>query len=334
MASDRKLEHLALAEKAQIDIAQLDDRFNYEPLLAAHPSRGEQEINLNFAGFSLGAPLWISSVTGGTGKAAFINKNFARVANDFKIGLGLGSCRCLLDSDQYFADFNLKPLMPHSPLFANLGIAQIEHLLLQSSGKERLVALLDRLQVDGLIVHVNPLQEWFQPEGDRFLRPPLETLEELLELVPLPIIVKEVGQGMGPRSLEYLMQLPLAAIEFAAFGGTNFTRLEQLRGTKDADSAQESLAYVGHSAEEMVVMINEILRRAPQQKMVSNFIISGGIKTFLDGYYLCQKLNACAIYGQAKQMLHHAAISYEALATYVEQQIAGLTFAYRFLEVK
>lgn len=336
MKKDRKLDHILLADKAQVSKALADNRFNYEPLLAVHPSEHlhnseKSPLSMQFASWNLRAPIWISSMTGGTGKAGFINRNLARAAGDFGLGMGLGSCRPLLDSDEFFDDFNLKSYMPHSPLMANFGVAQIEKALLNEKSFQKLVSVLERLKADGLIVHVNPMQEWFQPEGDRFVQKPLEVIEELLEKINLPIIVKEVGQGIGPRSLEALMRLPLAGIEFGAFGGTNFSQLEILRGD---NSSTEELARVGHTAVQMVEIINEIKRKHPQVHLVDNFIVSGGIKSFLDGFYLCEKLNACAIYGQAKTMLDHAAKDYDSFAKYIDGQVRGLEFAKSYLTIK
>lgn len=336
MKKDRKLDHIILADKAQVSKELADNRFNYEPMLSVHPSEHlhnseKSPLTLQFASWSLKAPIWISSMTGGTGKAGFINRNLARAAGEFGLGMGLGSCRPLLESDEFFDDFNLKGYMPNSPLMANFGIAQIEKTLLNKKSFDKLVSVLERLKVDGLIVHVNPMQEWFQPEGDRFVQKPLEVIEDLLDKIELPIIVKEVGQGIGPKSLEGLMGLPLAAIEFGAFGGTNFSQLEILRSEKDG---ADELAMIGHSPLQMVEIINDIKRKRPQTHFVDNFIVSGGIKSFLDGFYLCEKLNACAIYGQAKTMLDHAAKDYDSFAKYIDGQVRGLEFANSYLTVK
>ena len=126
-------------------------------------------------GFDLKAPLWVSSMTGGTDLANTINHNLAKAAGEYGFGMGLGSCRSLLTSDEYLSDFYVKTLMPDMPLFANLGIAQCEQLI--TSGKTSLIKdLISKLDADGLIIHVNPFQEWLQPEGDRFNNPPIDTI--------------------------------------------------------------------------------------------------------------------------------------------------------------
>jgi len=273
-------------------------------------------------------------MTGGTEMAHTINHNLARACREFGMGMGLGSCRALLYSDERLDDFDVRHLIGEGlPLFANLGIAQLEQLI-DKGDLQRVDDLLDKLQADGLIVHVNPLQEWLQPEGDRFEKTPLETITTLLNRVDAPVIVKEVGQGMGLESLRELMQLPLAAIDFAANGGTNFARLEMLRGEENKAAIYEQLAFVGHSAEEMVLLVNGLLEELGERTRCRQFIISGGVKTFLDGYYLTNRLQAPAIYGQASGFLRHARGNYEELQQYVAAQVEGLELANAFLRLR
>lgn len=331
MSDKRKHQHLELAQKSQVGPDMRDQRFYYEPLLSAHPQKEQSTLDLDFLGKKLKAPLWVSSMTGGTGAAAHINQNLARACNEFGLGMGLGSCRPLLESDEYFDDFNLRPLIGDGlPFYANLGVAQIDELLYQ--GKiDKLNNLVERLQADGLVIHINPLQEWFQPEGDRFRRSALEVIEELLGLVKFPLIVKEVGQGMGPKSLEALLKLPLAAIEFGAFGGTNFSQLELLRDEDGLKEAAAALCRVGHTASEMVIFCNQLTNTLKGQLACQQIIISGGINSFLDGYYLCQKSHLKAIYGQARGLLEHATGEYEQLQAYVQGQLDALQMAQSFL---
>lgn len=170
-----------MAFQSRVESGELDRRFYYEPMLDPHPEPGAAWPPLPFLGKTLRAPLWVSSMTGGTALANVINHNLARACAEFGLGMGLGSCRQLLYSDQYLPDFDVRDTIgPELPLYANLGVAQVD-LLLQTGALDRLHQLLTKLRADGLIVHVNPLQEAMQPEGDHFARPPLETVQELLE---------------------------------------------------------------------------------------------------------------------------------------------------------
>ncbi len=332
-AVSRKKDHIDLAFQSQVEALALDRRFNYEPALAAHPTPGSIPA-LQFVGKTLRTPIWVSSMTGGTGHAQTINQNLARACAEFGMGMGLGSCRQLLYSDEHLPDFDVRNLIgPDLPLYANLGVAQVEELL---NRKEiaTIKQLLLRLRADGLIIHLNPLQEALQPEGDRFRRPALDTIAALVEQADFPVIVKEVGQGMGPASLRALLQLPLAGLEFAAAGGTNFAKLELLRSDPDKQRVFENFARVGHTASEMLEQVNLLRQALGKNCLVGNLIISGGIRDFMDGYYLIQKSNLPAVYGQASGFLKHARGEYAELQAYVAAQLRGLELAYAFLQVR
>lgn len=332
-AASRKRDHIEMAFRSQVERGELDRRFYYEPLMSAHPERGSLK-NFLFLGKTMRVPMWVSSMTGGTDWAHTINHNLARACKDFGMGMGLGSCRALLTSDETLPDFDVRAeIGDELPLFANLGIAQVE--LIVERGRYFLVRdLLSKLQADGLIIHVNPFQEWLQPEGDRFTKAPIETIATFLERMDIPLIVKEVGQGMGYESLKALFQMPLAAVDFAANGGTNFAKLELMRSDESKREIYSQLANVGHSAEEMVLITNALVEELGEKMRCKQVIISGGVKHFLDGYYLINKSEVNAVYGQASGFLKHARGEYQELYDYVDAQVQGLELANVFLKVK
>ena len=329
--SDRKKDHIDLAFVSRVAGGDLDPRFYYEPVLSAHPRSGSVIPRL-FLGKTFRFPLWVSSMTGGTREAGTINRNLAKAAKEFGFGMGLGSCRIILDDDTYLPDFRLREVIGEEQAFyANLGIAQVEHLLKENqSGKIR--ELVKKLEADGLIIHINPLQEWLQPEGDRINKVPLTTIRECLDLFDGNVIVKEVGQGMGPASLRALMELPLAAIELAANGGTNFALLELLRADENRKEWFKGIPHLGHSAEEMLEWINTLQENEYLQ--VRQIILSGGVSDYLDGYYLLEKSSLNAVYGQASSLLRHARDSYETLQLYLEEQIRGFELAQAYLRLR
>ena len=327
---DRKKDHIHLALDSQIPQDLKDRRFDYEPLYSPHP---DEYPPVEFLGKKLRMPIWVSSMTGGTVQAGTINHNLAQACREFGTGMGLGSCRIIMEDDSYFKDFDVRSIIGDDlPLYANLGVAQIEKTL--ASGEiDRVRILLDKLQADGLIVHVNPLQEWMQPEGDRYRVPPLDTIGELIQKADFPVIVKEVGQGMGPESLKTLMKLLLEAIELAAFGGTNFIRMELRRDNTGEKNLLAPLSFVGHDAEEMTRMVNHIVDTETDIQC-RQLIISGGIQTFLDGYYLINLSKIPAIYGQASSLLKYACRDYESLHVYLSRQLEGLKLAQAYLRIK
>lgn len=312
-----------MAQDSQTGESSRDARFIYEPMLAAHPKAPQ---SLNFAGFKFKFPLWISSMTGGAAHARVLNANMARACAEFDLGMGLGSCRPLLEDRQSRADFDVRDLMPGRPLFANLGIAQIEKLIGKKEN-DRVHALVDDLRADGLIIHVNPLQEWFQPEGDLLEVSPLETITRFVENAPYPVMVKEVGHGMGPESLKALMRLPLAAIEFGAYGGTNFSILESRRAP---GAKPEGLVHVGHTAQEMVAFVKDILT-TKEKFRCENFIISGGLQNSLQGYHLTSQLPGMALFGMANSVLREAQHGEVALREFLQKEISQYAMAQAYL---
>ena len=171
MGNDRKREHIQLAFDSRTTVDEQDRRFNYEPMLAAHPEN--MDLSVELLGKTMRTPIWVSSMTGGTDMARTINLNIARACREFGMGMGLGSCRRLLTDKTHWEDFNLRDEIGDlQPFWANLGISQIEEMVLSKS-TQAIVDLVGELQADGLIVHINPLQEWFQPEGNQLKQSPL-----------------------------------------------------------------------------------------------------------------------------------------------------------------
>lgn len=329
-AAARKQSHLDLALESQG--TSLDERFYYEPMLSEHPVQHES-FPSKFGKQQMRFPIWISSMTGGSTDAGPINKMLAKTAAKFGLGIGLGSCRIILEDNTYFEDFNLRPILgDRVPFYANIGIAQVERVLAQNSSA-LLKSLVSKLDADGLIVHVNPLQEWLQKEGDRITQPPLVTIEQLLNEVDFPIVVKEVGQGFGPESMRALLKMPLLALDFAASGGTNFAKLEMIRNAEVRDF-YKNLETLGHTAEEMVAYLNDAIADLGDTRKCESVIISGGIKNFLDGYYCISKANMDAVYGQAAPFLKHAYKSQEALDAFADAQTRGLVLAKHYLRIK
>lgn len=331
-AATRKKDHIELAFTSRVDASQLDPRFDYEPMLSAHPT-SIAGYPKSFLNKQIQAPIWVSSMTGGTELAKTININIAKACKEFGLGMGLGSCRSILENNDRLSDFAVREYIGDQPLYANLGIAQIEYLL-DNQKLNQIDELIDKLQADGIIVHVNPMQEWLQTEGDMVHYPPIDTIKRLLNHISHSIIVKEVGQGMGPASLKELLKLPIDAIEFAAAGGTNFSILEMLRGSLYRKQALEGMAYIGHNANDMISTLNRLIPEMGSAVNCRNFIISGGVKNYLDGYYYINELNHNAIYGQASGFLKHAQDDYDKLRKYVECQLEGLRFASAFLRNK
>jgi len=331
MSAEKKKAHLDYTFRSQTGRDIRDTRFNYEPLMSAHPERSVKPFP--FLGKTMMQPIWISSMTGGTEEALHINRNLARVCNEFGLGMGLGSCRILLEDKKFPEHFMLRKIIGNeSPLYANLGIVQIEKAL-ENNSVARISEMIDKLGADGLIIHINPLQELLQPEGEVLHHRPIDLLKEFIGQADFRLIVKEVGQGMGPVSLRQIMSLPLEAIDFAAFGGTNFAKLELQRAGEISGEVLTPLSLVGNDAYNMMDTLRRIVDEN-QDLPVRQVIISGGIQNFLDGFYFIRRSPVPAIYGQASMFLKYARKDYETLRDFTRQQIRGLEIANAYLTLK
>jgi len=159
----------------------------------------------------------------------------------------------------------------------------------------------------------------------------LQTILELMDRVNVPLIVKEVGQGMGRESLRQLLSLPLQAIEFAAYGGTNFSKLEMMRQDEAQQTLHQPFTLVGQTAGQMLADVNALIQEA--KPACSSLIISGGVHTYLDGYYLVSKSQLPAVFGMASAVLKYATGEYEDLKIYIDNMLKGYRLAEAYLRV-
>ena len=127
------------------------------------------------------------------------------------------------------------------------------------------------------------------------------------------------------------MNLPIDAIEFAAHGGTNFSKLEMQRD-ESVKSRWKDVSGIGHTNEEMVGFWNQIAEKS--NRNLPDVIVSGGVKNYLDGFYYTKKLKGNAVYGQASALLKYANKSYELLQQYITSQIEGLKLAEQYLTLR
>lgn len=329
--TNRKDDHIQLALQSNTLGSTADPRFDYDPIHGVHPKEGEK-WPIQWGSMNFDYPIWVSSMTGGAERASEINKNLAQLCNEFNLGMGLGSCRKIFERPECIPDFQVRKFIGNRPLYANLGIAQCQQWL-EEKKKNKINDTISITEADGLIIHINPLQEWMQTEGDKIYEAPIVTLKKLLDQFDFPIIVKEVGQGISKSGLTELVKLPLEAIEFGAYGGTNFSLLEMLRDKDEERKVYEPICSIGHTAEQMVQYLNEVLAEN-KSAACNKSIISGGVKNFLDVYHLLSLSNSFAICGMASTLLTPALESYESLKKFFTLQMQGLLLAKSYLKLK
>jgi isopentenyl-diphosphate delta-isomerase type 2 len=173
-------------------------------------------------------------MTGGSAGGFKANKELARAAEMLGIPVGVGSLRVLVENPSLFAQFNIKPLAPSVPLLANLGAVQMRDM-----DRPAVYEILKRLEAQALVIHINPGQELFQPEGDRDFRGLKEAIANVCEECPLPVIVKETGFGIAPHLVRELLASGAAYVDLAGSGGTNWILVEAYRQPEEMDAAAQ-----------------------------------------------------------------------------------------------
>jgi isopentenyl-diphosphate Delta-isomerase len=283
----RKADHLRLAARADVlhrAGTGLDElRLRHRAL----PGRdlGDVGLGCELLGRPLRAPLTVSAMTGGTGAAKLVNERLARAAAEHGVAMTLGSGRVLLDDPSLLETYRGGARPPL--LLANLGAAQL-------ADPARASALVDLLDADGLSVHLNPIQEAVQPEGEPAFGRVLERIAAAVErLAPLPVVVKEVGFGMDGEDVRLLADAGVAAVDVAGAGGTNWALVEGLRDPA-AGAVAEAFASWGVPT---AAALAAALEAAPGLPVVA----SGGVRDGVEAA-LCLALGASAV-GMARPLL-------------------------------
>ena len=302
---NRKDEHLdvILAGRAAhaLDNGFAEVRFVHEAL----PDLDHCKIDLgvDFLGRRLKAPLLISSMTGGPSRAEAINARLAEAAQQLGIALAVGSQRAALDAegDTPGLDMALRLKAPDTPILANIGAAQ----LTRGFGVDEARRVLDMIAADALIVHLNPLQEACQPEGDRDWWGVGAALEALVKALDAPVVVKETGAGLSAATAKRLLAMGVAAVDVAGAGGSNWATVEGERADGEADKAHAA-AFADWGIP-TARAIAEVRAACPKATIIG----SGGIR---DGVEAAKALRLGAdVVGQAAGVLTAATVSTEAV---------------------
>ena len=224
----RKADHLRI--NLEHDVGAKGIRSGFEAFRFRHcalPEIDLADVSMRTAlfGRELHAPLLISSMTGGTAQAQTINRTLAAVAQKHGIAIGLGSGRALLERPELRATFDVRDTAPDALLLANLGAVQLN----RGYGATECKRIVDLLQADALILHLNPLQEALQAEGDTVFRGLLRKIKAFCKALDVPVVVKEVGWGLSDSVVSALFDAGVSAVDVAGAGGTSWSEVERYR---------------------------------------------------------------------------------------------------------
>ncbi|WAC00571.1 type 2 isopentenyl-diphosphate Delta-isomerase [Pseudomonas putida] len=317
--SKRKDDHLDIVLSRRTEPRGMGTGFDALQLEhCALPELNLDAIDLGSAlvGKSLRAPILISSMTGGAARSTAINRHLAEAAQALGIAMGVGSQRVALRSgnDQGLTR-GLRQLAPDIPLLGNIGAAQ----LLEKDGLDLAHRCVETLQADALIIHLNPLQEAVQPEGDRNWCGVLEAITRTVAAVGVPVVVKEVGAGISAPVALALSEAGVQVIDVAGMGGTSWAAVEAARAVRPLDR-RVAEAFSGWGIP-TAISLQRIRRALPQIPLIA----SGGIRDGVDAAKaIC--LGADVI-GQAAGVLHEATQSTSAVVEHFEMLIRQLRIA-------
>lgn len=312
----RKADHIRICLDEDVQFNNTSnglERYRFTHCCLPELDRNEIDISTTFLNKYLAAPLLISSMTGGTEQAKTINYRLAEVAQHYKLAMGVGSQRIALENPQLAATFAVRQIAPDIAIFANLGAVQLNY----EYGIEQCQRVIDLLQADALILHLNPLQECIQPQGDINFRGLLDKINKICGLLPVPVIAKEVGNGISAAMAQKLIDAGVAAIDVAGAGGTSWAKVESERAENE-QQRRLGLAFAdwGIPTAECITSIRAIAPDIP-------LIASGGLR---NGVEVAKAIALGAdIAGLALPFLQAADLSSAALNNLVDLLIAEIT---------
>jgi isopentenyl-diphosphate Delta-isomerase len=270
----RKADHLRICLDENVQFAQTTGLERYRFAHCCLPELSYEAIDLTtqFLGKPLRAPLLISSMTGGTDQAKTINYRLAAIAQQYGLAMGVGSQRVAVETPDVALTFAIRSIAPEALLFANLGAVQLNY----GYGLDQCRKIVDLLEADALILHLNPIQECVQTGGDTNFGGLLEKIAQLCEKLPVPVIAKEVGNGISALIAQKLIAAGVAAIDVAGAGGTSWARVESERA-QDARQRRlgQTFADWGLPTAECIVGVRAADATIP-------LIASGGLRNGLD----------------------------------------------------
>ncbi len=269
--SHRKLRHIDACLTGAVEYETVTtgfERYRLPYNALTQTGLGAVDLSTRFLGETLQAPVLVGAMTGGAELSRTINRNLAEAAQKLGIGMMLGSQRIMLGDERAAGSFEVRELAPDVLLIGNIGLAQLSDGVVP-----KLADALHRVGADALAVHTNPLQEAMQDNGDTDFSGTLERLHGLVAELPYPVLVKEVGHGIGAVAAQRLRGIPLAAVDVAGAGGTSWARVEQL--VRYGEVRYPAIAEWGVPTAQA---LQEVRRTLPAMPLVA----SGGIRSGMD----------------------------------------------------
>lgn len=299
--------HINLKEDVASGFTTGLENFTLEHCALPEFDLNDVETSCSVFGHALQLPLLISSMTGGNEEGKRVNQHLAEAAQQKGIAMGLGSQRPMLEHPELASTFQVREYAPNILLLGNIGAVQFNYGLSVDLCRK----LVEIVGADGLILHLNPLQEAVQPEGETNFTGLLKKIYELTRSVTFPVIVKEVGWGLSARLARQLIDCGVSALDVAGAGGTSWTQVEANR--IDAERARRialDFREWGIPTAQSLVEVRSANKRIP-------VFASGGIRNGIEAAK-CIALGA-NLCGMAGRLLRAATESTEMVVAEIEE---------------
>jgi isopentenyl-diphosphate delta-isomerase len=316
--SKRKYEHLHinLTQNVQFESVTTGlENFRFIHQALPEVDAGSIDLSTVLFGKTLSVPLLLSPMTGGIKQAQRINRNLAQAAQKLGIAMGVGSQRAAIDNPDVADTFQIRDVAPDILLFANLGAVQLNY----GYGIKECRRAVGMIEADALMLHLNPLQEALQPEGQTDFSGLLRKIERICQRLPVPVVIKEVGWGISDTVARKLVDIGVAGLDVAGAGGTSWGEVERHRARSDNHRrVAKNFASWGIPTVESIQMVR---RAAPDIPLIA----SGGLRTGIDvAKAIALGANAAGI---AAPLLRAANVSAEAVIESVSEIIEVLRTA-------
>jgi isopentenyl-diphosphate delta-isomerase len=307
---DRKDQHIDICAKQDVQHTERKNGFESIQLpVCSLPEINWDSVNTKakIFGREFSWPVLITGMTGGVTMATTINHRLAGAASAFGIPMGVGSQRIAIENPSLESVFKLKQNHPKLFLIANLGVSQLQGPSFVKDARQA----VDMIEADALAIHVNVLQELIQVEGDRNFSGLIQKIGELKESLKCPVMVKEVGAGLDPKTIQSLYNLGIRTFDVGGSGGTSWAHIEGLR------SNDPTASRLGHTFRNWGLSTAEALSQAVSLGLRDvSYIATGGMR---DGLAVCKAVyRGAAVAGIGLPLFQAALISEEAVCQELE----------------
>lgn len=237
----RKADHIQICLEENVQARRVTTGFEDVSFVhKALPEIKRDDIDVSTVVFNhkFFAPIIVGAMTGGAAKAMKINAAIAEAVEELGLGMGVGSQRAAIENPKLEETFSItRKRAPTAFLIANLGGPQ----LVSGYGVNEAKKAVEMMNADALAIHLNPLQEAVQPEGETNYTGVVEKIGEIVEAVNVPVIAKETGAGIAAEEAKILQKANVAGIDVAGAGGTSWAAVEYHRAKRLQDEFRQHL---------------------------------------------------------------------------------------------